>query len=150
VRGNKPISIVIIDIDHFKELNDTLGHGPADCALVTFAAELKRVARRPADLVARYGGDEFVLVLPETGPEGAMVIAQQIQMAVECLELPNPGSPISGKMTISQGVATAWPAKKGSGGDLMLHADRALYTAKQAGKNRFSWTACSETPVEGN
>lgn len=149
VRGNKPISILIIDIDHFKELNDTLGHGPADRALVTFAAELKQIARRPADLVARYGGDEFVLVLPETGPEGAMVIAQQIQMAVDRLELPNPGSPISGKMTISQGVATAWPAKKGTSSDLMLHADRALYNAKQAGKNRFSWTACAETPVEG-
>jgi diguanylate cyclase (GGDEF)-like protein/PAS domain S-box-containing protein len=150
VRANKPISIVIVDIDHFKELNDTLGHGPADRALVTFAAELKQIARRPADLVARYGGDEFVLVLPETGPEGAMVIAQQIQMAVDRLELPNPGSPISGRMTISQGVATAWPAKKGTSGDLMLHADRALYTAKQAGKNRFSWTACSEAPVEGD
>jgi diguanylate cyclase (GGDEF)-like protein/PAS domain S-box-containing protein len=149
VRGNKPISIVIIDIDYFKELNDSLGHGPADRALITFAAELKQIARRPADLVARYGGDEFVLVLPETGPEGAMVIAQQIQMAVDRLELPNPGSPISGRMTISQGVATAWPAKKGSSGDLMLHADRALYNAKHAGKNRFSWTACAETPVEG-
>jgi len=149
VRSNKPISIVLIDIDHFKELNDTLGHGPADRALVAFAAELKQIARRPADLVARYGGDEFVLVLAETGPEGAMVIAQQIQMAVDRLDLPNPGSPISSKMTISQGVATAWPAKKGTSGDLMLHADRALYNAKQAGRNRFSWTACAETPVQG-
>jgi diguanylate cyclase (GGDEF)-like protein/PAS domain S-box-containing protein len=149
VRTNKPISIVIIDIDHFKEMNDTLGHGPADRALIEFAAELKRIARRPADLVARYGGDEFVLVLAETGPEGAMVIAQQIQMAVDRLELPNPGSPISNRMTISQGVATAWPAKKGSSSDLMLHADKALYTAKQAGKNRFSWMACAEIPVEG-
>jgi len=149
VRASKPISIVLIDIDHFKEMNDTLGHGPADRALVAFAAELKQIARRPADLVARYGGDEFVLVLPETGPDGAMVIAQQIQIAVDRLDLPNPGSPISAKMTISQGVATAWPAKKGTSGDLMLHADRALYNAKQAGRNRFSWTACSEPPIEG-
>jgi diguanylate cyclase (GGDEF)-like protein/PAS domain S-box-containing protein len=149
VRSNRPLSVVIIDIDHFKELNDSLGHGPADRALVAFAAELKQIARRPADLVARYGGDEFVLVLGETGPEGAMCIAQQIQMAVDRLDLPNPGSPISSKMTISQGVATAWPAKKGSSSDLMLHADRALYTAKEAGKNRFSWVACSESPVEG-
>jgi len=149
VRTNKPISIVLVDIDHFKELNDSLGHGPADRALIAFAAELKLIARRPADLVARYGGDEFVCVLPETGPEGAMVIAQQIQMAVHRLDLANPGSPISGRMTISQGVATAWPAKKGTSGDLMLHADRALYTAKQAGRDRFSWAACSESPVEG-
>ncbi len=149
VRANKPMSIVLVDIDHFKELNDSLGHGPADRALVTFAAELKRMVRRPADLVARYGGDEFVLVLPETGPEGAMCIAQQIQMAVDRLNLANPGSPISSRMTISQGVATAWPTKKGSSGDLMLHADRALYTAKQAGRNRFSWSACSEAPKQG-
>ena len=150
VRANKPISIVLIDIDHFKELNDTLGHGPADRALIAFACELKQIARRPADLIARYGGDEFVLVLPETGPDGAMVIAQQIHMVVDRLDLANPGSPISTKMTISQGVATAWPAKKGSSGDLMLHADRALYHAKQAGRNRFSWSACSEAPVEGD
>ena len=150
VRTKKPISILIIDIDHFKELNDTLGHGPADGALVTFAKELKQIARRPGDLCARYGGDEFVLVLPETGPDGAMCVAQQVQIAVDRLDLSNPGSPISARMTVSQGVATAWPEKKGASGDLMLHADKALYKAKEAGRNRFSWIACSEPLVESN
>jgi diguanylate cyclase (GGDEF)-like protein/PAS domain S-box-containing protein len=150
VRTKKPISILIIDIDHFKELNDTLGHGPADGALVAFAGELKRIARRPGDLCARYGGDEFVLVLPDTGPDGAMCIAQQVQVAVDRIGLSNPGSPISAKMTVSQGVATAWPAKKGASRDLMLNADKALYTAKEEGRNRFSWIACSEPPVESN
>jgi diguanylate cyclase (GGDEF)-like protein len=150
VRTKKPISILIIDIDHFKELNDTLGHGPADGALVAFASELKRIARRPGDLCARYGGDEFVLVLPDTGPDGAMCIAQQVQVAVDRIGLSNPGSPISAKMTVSQGVATAWPAKKGASRDLMLNADKALYTAKEEGRNRFSWIACSEPPVESN
>ncbi len=149
VRTKKPISILIIDIDHFKELNDTLGHGPADRVLIAFADELKQIARRPADLCARYGGDEFVLVLPETDPDGAMCIARQVQLAADRLDLSNPGSPLSAKMTISQGVTTAWPAKKGNSSYLMLHADKALYSAKQAGRNRFSWTACSESSVEG-
>ena len=149
VRSKQPISLLIIDIDHFKEMNDTLGHGPADHALVAFASELKQIARRPADLCARYGGDEFVLVLPETDPDGAKCIARQVQEAAARLDLSNPGSPISAKMTVSQGVATAWPAKKGTSSSLMLHADRALYKAKQEGKNRFAWTACIETSVEG-
>jgi len=149
VRSNKPVSIVIIDIDHFKELNDSLGHGPADNALIAFAAELKQIARRPADLIARYGGDEFVLVLPETGPDGAICIAEQVQAAVHRLDLANPGSPIATRMTVSQGVATAWPAKKGNSGNLMLEADRALYRAKQAGRNCISAAASSETRAEG-
>ena len=145
VRSKKPLSLLIIGIDHFKELNDTLGHGPADSALVAFASELKQIARRPGDLCARYGGDEFVLVLPETDSNGAMCIAKQVQMAVDRLDLSNPGSPISARLTVSQGVSTAWPAKKGNTNYLMLHADKALYDAKQAGRNRFSWTACSES-----
>jgi diguanylate cyclase (GGDEF)-like protein/PAS domain S-box-containing protein len=148
VRAKDPLSIIIIDIDHFKELNDTLGHGPADRALVAFAGELKQIARRPADLIARYGGDEFVLVLPETDPEGAMCIAKQIQMAVQWLDSPNPGSPISSRLTVSQGIATAWPAKKGEGNSLMLEADRELYKAKEAGRNRISATA--ESQVQGD
>ncbi len=149
VRAGDPLSIVIIDIDHFKELNDTLGHGPADRALVAFAGELKQIARRPADLIARYGGDEFVLVLPETSEEGALCIAKQIQMAVQWLDFPNPGSPISSRLTVSQGVATAYPSKKGDGNSLMLEADQELYRAKEAGRNRISAAASAESPVEG-
>ena len=148
-RANDPLSIVIIDIDHFKELNDSLGHGPADRALVAFAGELKQIATRPADLIARYGGDEFVLVLPETDEEGAMCIAKQIQMAVQWLDFPNPGSPISSRLTVSQGVATAYPARKGDGNGLMLEADQELYKAKEAGRNRISAATSSESPVGG-
>jgi diguanylate cyclase (GGDEF)-like protein/PAS domain S-box-containing protein len=147
VRAKDPLSIVIIDIDHFKELNDCLGHGPGDRALVAFAGELKQIARRPADLIARFGGDEFVLVLPETDPEGAMCIAKQVQMAVQWLDFPNPGSPISSRVTVSQGIATAWPAKKGDGNSLMLEADQELYKAKEAGRNRIS-AAAAESQVK--
>jgi diguanylate cyclase (GGDEF)-like protein len=149
VRASNPLSVVLIDIDHFKELNDSLGHGPADRALVAFARELKEVTRRPADLVARYGGDEFVIVLPETGPDGAMCVAKQVQMAVHWLNIPNPGSPISARITVSQGVATVWPAKKGDSSGLMLEADQALYKAKEAGKNRIALAASTEAPIEG-
>jgi diguanylate cyclase (GGDEF)-like protein/PAS domain S-box-containing protein len=149
VRSNSPLSLVIIDIDHFKELNDSLGHGPADRALVAFAGELRQIATRPADLIARYGGDEFVLVLPETDPEGAVCIAKQIQMAVQWLDIPNPGSPISSRLTVSQGIATAWPTKKGSGNSLMLEADQELYKAKEAGRNRISSSSAAESHVEG-
>jgi diguanylate cyclase (GGDEF)-like protein/PAS domain S-box-containing protein len=137
VRTRKPMSIVLIDIDHFKGLNDGLGHGAADRALVLVAAELTQIARRSSDLPCRYGGDEFVLVLPDTNPEGAMGIADQVQQAIRQLALPNPASPVSSQLTVSQGVATVWPANKGSSNGLMLSADRALYSAKQAGRNRI-------------
>jgi diguanylate cyclase (GGDEF)-like protein/PAS domain S-box-containing protein len=149
VRTGQPISIVIIDIDHFKGLNDSAGHGPADQALIALAHELSRIGRRPADLTARYGGDEFVLVLPETGSEGAMVVARQVHAAVHRLDIPNPGSPVTGKMTVTQGVATAWPARKEMSNRLMVAADRALYEAKQAGRDRICAADASALAMDG-
>jgi len=143
VRTGQPISIVVIDIDHFKELNDRVGHGPADDALIAVTEKLSRIARRPADLTARYGGDEFVMVLPDTGPDGAMIVARQIHEAVHQLDISNPASPVSKKMTVSQGIATVWPARKGESNGLMVAGDRALYRAKQAGRDRI---CVAETP----
>lgn len=147
VRASNPISIIIIDIDRFKELNDCLGHGEADRALIAFACELKKLGRRPADLIARYGGDEFVFLLPDTDSNGAVCIANQIQAAVHSLNFPNPSSPFSAILTVSQGVATAWPTTKGTVGSLMLAADRALYIAKQRGRNSFSVADSLELPT---
>lgn len=135
LRARQPLSMVIIDIDYFKALNDGSGHGPADRSLVSVANELSRAARRPGDLTARYGGDEFILLLAETGPEGAMAVARSVQEAIHRLDIPNPGSPVSPKLTVSQGVATAWPSKKGAFSSLLLAADRALYRAKEAGRD---------------
>src|SRR5208283_4963206 len=101
---------------------------------------------RPADLTSRYGGDEFVVLLPETGPVGAGSVANKVQAAIRLLDLPNPGSPVSRKMTVSQGIATAWPAKKGSSGGLMLAVDRALYDAKQKGRDRISVASSAGLP----
>src|SRR4029077_17757238 len=90
------------------------------------------------DLAARLGGDEFVLVLPDTTNEGALQIADRMQEMVDGLDLRNPGSLISSRMTVSQGVATALPDSKGNWKSLLLEADRALYRAKQMGRARVA------------
>jgi diguanylate cyclase (GGDEF)-like protein/PAS domain S-box-containing protein len=138
MRARQPLSMVLIDVDYLKGLNDGLGHGFADRALVSLAKALTASARRPGDITARFGGDEFILLLPETGPEGAMTVARQVQEEVHRLDLPNPGSRSSAKLTVSQGVATAWPTKKGLSNSLMIAADRALYRAKDGGRNRIA------------
>ena len=137
VRARQPISLAIIDVDHFKDLNDALGHGEADRALKMIAAELTRVLQRAGDFVARYGGDEFVVVLPNTKSEGALKVANDIQVAIANLAIPHPGSPIDPMITTSMGIATSWPAKKGTADGLLLSADRALHSAKRAGRKRI-------------
>jgi diguanylate cyclase (GGDEF)-like protein/PAS domain S-box-containing protein len=138
VRTRQALSIVLVDIDFFKHFNDTGGHAAADDALKSLADCLSKAAQRSTDLAARHGGDEFVLILPDTSSEGALAIAGRVQELIEGLELKNPGSPISSIMTVSQGVATALPDSKGSSSGLMLEADRALYRAKQMGKARIA------------
>jgi diguanylate cyclase (GGDEF)-like protein/PAS domain S-box-containing protein len=149
VRTRLPLSVVLIDIDHFKGLNDALGHAVADQALISVGEQLTRIAQRSADFPARYGGDEFVLVLPDTGAEGAARIANQVKDAITRLDLPNPGSSSSPRVTVSQGIATANPATKGEFSSLMLSADRALYKAKHLGRNRISVAPSSKISAEG-
>ena len=136
VRTRLPISLVIIDFDHFKNMNDALGHGEADLALKMIAAEITRALQRAGDFAARYGGDEFIVVLPNTNPEGALKVANDIHLAITDLAIPHPDSPVDSKLTASLGVATSWPAKKGTADGLLLAADGALFSAKRAGRNR--------------
>lgn len=138
VRERQPVSLIIVDLDHFKGLNDVRGHTAADRALKSVGEVLTGTIRRPGDLAARYGGDEFVLVLPNTNPEGALKIADDVHTGIYKLAVPNPGSPIDSRVTASLGVATFWPLKKGSGNGLLLAADQALYVAKRDGKNRVA------------
>jgi diguanylate cyclase (GGDEF)-like protein len=128
----------LVDIDFFKHFNDRGGHAAADVGLKSLADCLREVAQRSTDLAARHGGDEFALILPDTKCEGALAIARRVQKMIELLKLKNPGSPISSMMTVSQGVVTALPDRKGSSSGLMLEADRALYQAKQMGKARIA------------
>ena len=143
-RIQQPLSMVLIDIDHFKGLNDTVGHLVADRALVSVARALGKIARRAGDLTSRYGGDEFALLLPNTETGGALRVAEQVQAAILKLGLPNPGSAVAAFLTVSQGLATIWPSKAGSSEDLLRTSDAALYRAKAMGRNRIASSDLTE------
>jgi len=130
IRGKTTLSLVIFDVDDFKMLNDSQGHQKGDECLMRLAAEIKRSARRPADLAARIGGEEFALILPDS--TDAWQVAESTRMAIVDLKLPNPASPTSPFITISAGVVTTYVESAKS---LIAAADRALYNAKRAGKN---------------
>ncbi len=132
-RYNRSFSLLMLDIDHFKTVNDSYGHQAGDEVLRALAARL-REQNRPADHAARYGGEEFVVILPETTNEGALALAERLRAAVADTAVPvTEGRTIP--VTISIGVAT-FPADAGSGTALIAAADAALYVAKQGGRNR--------------
>jgi len=138
-RSDSPLSLAIIDVDHFKFYNDRLGHAAGDVVLRNIAATLSDFMRRPGDLVARYGGEEFVLLLPQVDAEAASRIGNEIRAAVEALHLPHPGSPASQYVTISLGGMTVTPTSGQVDPQFFQEADAALYKAKAAGRNRMVW-----------
>ena len=130
-----PISVLMIDIDHFKGYNDSLGHPAGDRCLWLVARALSRVARRPYDLAARLGGEEFALLLPNTEPPGAARMAEKVRAAIADLRITHPKAS-RGFVTISVGVATGYPgAATLNPAFLVDRADQALYRAKQSGRN---------------
>ena len=133
-RSKLPLSVILMDIDHFKKFNDTYGHLTGDECLKLVAGCVAAEVRRPADLFARYGGEEFCAVLPETPLEGAMALAEQIRKTVEAQELQTAQGPV--RLTISLGVTCVIPAAGTGAASLLEQADGALYKAKQAGRNR--------------
>ena len=137
-RTGSAFSLLILDIDHFKALNDSAGHQRGDEYLRLLGAELKRIARRQIDLAARYGGEEFALILPETSADGAAHFAESVRRAVASLELPHPASPVAPFLTVSVGVATAMLERCSSPAELLAAADQALYAAKRNGRNRVN------------
>lgn len=137
-REQQPLAVIMLDIDHFKMLNDTYGHAVGDDCLRYVAVALKGQVKRPGDLLARYGGEEFVLVLPATTPDGAAALAESLRAAVEALHIPNERAS-SGQVTISVGVAaTSAAAGDDSTKGLLERADAALYRSKQGGRNRVT------------
>lgn len=137
-RANLPLSLIMIDIDHFKLYNDRYGHQAGDLCLQEVSAAMKRCAARPQDLLARYGGEEFILLLPQEGPEGAEAVAQRIQDEVRKLAVPHEASPTAAIVTVSMGLATAMPPlERQDANALIRSADANLYQAKQAGRNRY-------------
>lgn len=132
-----PLSVVLCDIDCFKQYNDTYGHLLGDECLQHVAQGLQSTLNRYGDLVARFGGEEFVAVLPETGLEGAIAVAMKMQVKMQHLKLPHPNSPVNPYVTLSMGVASTIPTLEQSSQDLINAADRALYLAKQSGRNQI-------------
>ncbi|WP_028670607.1 sensor domain-containing diguanylate cyclase [Saccharospirillum impatiens] len=134
VRQRSALSLVMVDIDNFKPYNDEYGHPEGDAALKQVARALQRMATRPLDLVARYGGEEFALVLPDT--YDSTQVAENCRQAVEALGLRHEYSGASDVVTISVGVCSLVPAEGQSLSELSEQADRAMYQAKQEGRNR--------------
>lgn len=135
-RMNSVASLLSIDVDHFKALNDTQGHLRGDECLVALGAELARLCRRKLDLAARCGGEEFAMILPLTKQADAELIAESLRQAIAGLNLPHPASPVAPYLTVSVGVVTATSEWCFSREALLVAADRALYTAKKGGRNR--------------
>jgi diguanylate cyclase (GGDEF)-like protein/PAS domain S-box-containing protein len=135
-RERTPLALVIGDTDCFKNYNDRHGHVQGDECLRRIAAAFAAVCRRPADLAARYGGEEFALVLPDTSLEAAANMAESLRQAVEGLAIPHMASTVGDRVTVSLGVATLVPRPGETPDVLVESADRALYEAKQQGRNR--------------
>jgi diguanylate cyclase (GGDEF)-like protein len=131
-----PLSLVMMDVDHFKAFNDHYGHGSGDECLRAVAKALANQVNRPADLVARFGGEEFVAMLPNTDAPGAASMAERFRLAVEALDIPHEYTTVSDHVTISAGYATICRTTMRSPDDLLLVADKALYQAKALGRNR--------------
>ena len=136
LRNTSAVSLLCIDVDHFKLLNDSQGHQSGDDCLVSLAAELTRLCRRQTDLVARCGGEEFAVILPDTGAGDAEQFAQAVRLAVAALQMPHPASPIASYLTVSVGVSTATQERWSTPESLLGAADLALYAAKKGGRNR--------------
>lgn len=134
VRDGRPLSILFVDIDHFKNYNDSYGHQAGDAALAAVARCIVANLRRPADFAARYGGEEFVVVLPDTDETGAHAVAQTLRRAVDELDVNCPGA--GRHVTVSIGAATRAAHAEREPSALVKAADEALYLAKAAGRNR--------------
>src|SRR3569832_1045940 len=136
-RGNKILSLILTDIDHFKTYNDNFGHHGCDEVLRRVAQAIEGGTHRPGDLVARYGGEEFAIILPDTDPDGAARVAEAIRLTVEGLNIPHCFSTAADHVTISMGVASIIPREGGLPATLIEAADEALYEAKHSGRNRY-------------
>jgi two-component system, cell cycle response regulator len=135
-REKQPLSLILCDIDYFKVYNDTYGHQAGDECLAKVAKAMSQAVKRPGDLVVRYGGEEFAAILPNTNGRGALQVAEAIRTTIEELRISHVASEIAEWVTFSLGVSSAIPNPKLSPEYLVAAADRALYEAKEQGRNR--------------
>ncbi len=145
LREQHPISLLMIDIDCFKAYNDAYGHQRGDTCLKAVAEAICQVAARAGDLVSRYGGEEFVVVLSNTPLEGALQVAEQIRAAIQGLAIPHRGSPLAGVVTVSVGATSTLPTRNVKPDVCLAAADRALYAAKEQGRNRVGYSTAAQT-----
>jgi diguanylate cyclase (GGDEF)-like protein len=137
-RAGMVLSLLMIDIDFFKSLNDAYGHQNGDVCLTSVANALCNASKRSGDMVARYGGDEFTMILPGTTEQGAAELAEAIRATIEALGLPNKDSCVAEVLTISIGVVTVYPTQGFYPQELTAAADEALYLAKEQGRNQLN------------
>lgn len=134
-RHERPLGLLMIDVDHFKRYNDTYGHLAGDACLQAVARAVAQALPRATDLVARYGGEELAAILPDTDLEGSATVARRVVEAVAALELPHSTSGVAVHVSVSVGGVARVPDSKDAAARLLAEADAALYRAKQAGRN---------------
>ena len=136
LREGKSISLIMIDVDFFKAYNDNYGHPAGDICLKNVALALQNSVKRSSDFIAKYGGDEFLALLPNTGARGATIVAERVRENIEHLKIPHAFSEISSYVTVSVGAVTMLPEPGYSRRQLLEHADEAMYEAKRGLRNR--------------
>lgn len=134
-RRESPLSLVMIDVDHFKQYNDKYGHGQGDECLRRVAKALAEVVQRQGDLLARYGGEEFIALLPEASARDALRLAERMRDAIDALQLEHQHSSCANTVSVSIGIFSQVPTHHVSRADFLRAADRALYRAKMEGRN---------------
>lgn len=139
-RENQPLSLILCDVDYFKNYNDTYGHQEGDKCLIKVAQTMDNIAKRSSDFLARYGGEEFAIILPNTTKEGAGNIAEKIREEILDLKIPHKDSKVNEYVTLSLGVASVIPSSESSTEMLIKLADNALYEAKNNGRNKVKFS----------
>ena len=146
IRNGTLLSVLFLDVDDFKAYNDNYGHHAGDICLQKIAAVIRKSIHRPHDLCARYGGEEFIILFPDTSLENTLQVAEKIRKGIELTNLPHSFSRAASHVTISIGVATMTPVRGMSQNLLIEMADRALYKAKELGRNQVQMFMPGENP----
>lgn len=139
LRHKKSIALMMLDIDFFKEYNDYYGHLAGDDCLIMIAQEVRAIFRRSTDLTTRFGGEEFIIIMPEAEKDEAITMADRVLKRIHELNIPHESSPVISRVSVSIGVTSMVPEHHRSSKELLLMADKALYQAKRAGRNQYKY-----------